>query len=124
MTVTLQQELSRQGYSIADVLPVSGEDIGTLIDRRIPLTAAVKTGSLAEVSALAGMIPTAQQGLVWFAIINRGWAIPDLRVQQDQLLQAIQAHWGVAEVPPNLATKVRMQEGEYRYGDPRRNVEP
>ncbi|NJL46895.1 MAG: D-alanyl-D-alanine carboxypeptidase [Leptolyngbyaceae cyanobacterium SM2_5_2] len=42
MTVALQQALSQQGYSIADVLPVSGEDVGTLIDRRIPPTAAVK----------------------------------------------------------------------------------
>ncbi len=124
MTVALQRELSQQGYSIADVLPVSGEDVGTLIDRRIPPTAAVKTGSLAEVSALAGMVPTANQGPVWFAIINRGWAIPSLRVQQDQLLQAIQAHWGVSEVPPDMATKVRMQTGNYRYGDPNRNVDP
>ncbi|HIK43913.1 MAG TPA: D-alanyl-D-alanine carboxypeptidase [Leptolyngbyaceae cyanobacterium M65_K2018_010] len=36
MTVALQQELAQQGYSIADLLPVAGEDIGTLIDRRIP----------------------------------------------------------------------------------------
>ncbi|NJL46896.1 MAG: hypothetical protein HC929_04545 [Leptolyngbyaceae cyanobacterium SM2_5_2] len=79
---------------------------------------------MAEVSALAGMIPTADQGPVWFAIINRGWAIPDFRVQQDQLLQAIQAHWGVAEAPPALITKVRMQTGDYRYGDPNRNVDP
>lgn len=121
MTVALHQELGQQGYSIADVLPVSGEDVGTLIDRRIPATAAVKTGSLAEVSALAGMVPTAEHGPVWFAIINRGWAIPDLRVQQDQLLQAIQAHWGTATVSPDMATQVRMQTENYRYGDPRRN---
>ncbi|MEO1068526.1 MAG: D-alanyl-D-alanine carboxypeptidase, partial [Cyanobacteria bacterium J06638_6] len=95
MTLAIQRKLSTQGFSVADVLPVAGEDIGTLIDRRLPSTAAVKTGSLAEVSALAGMVPTAQKGPVWFAIINKGWDIPDLRVQQDQLLQAIQTHWGV-----------------------------
>ncbi|MBE9139548.1 D-alanyl-D-alanine carboxypeptidase [Nodosilinea sp. LEGE 07088] len=121
MTVAIQQKLSAQGFSVVDVLPVAGEDIGTLIDRRLPPTAAVKTGSLAEVSALAGMVPTAQKGPVWFAIINQGWDIPDLRVQQDQLLQAIQAHWGVADAPPELRTKVVMQTGPYRYGDPSRN---
>lgn len=121
IAVTIQQELSQQGFSVADVLPVSGEDIGTLIDRRIPPTSAVKTGSLAEVSALAGMVPTADRGPVWFAIINRGWDLPDLRVQQDQLLQAIQAHWGVAESPAEMRTKVRMQTGPFRYGDPSRN---
>lgn len=124
MTVALQREMERQGYSVADVLPVSGEDVGTLIDRRLPAAAAVKTGTLAEVSALAGMVPTADQGSVWFAIINRGWAIPDLRVQQDQLVQAIQAHWGTATVPATMATQVRMQTDPYRYGDPRRNVAP
>jgi D-alanyl-D-alanine carboxypeptidase/D-alanyl-D-alanine-endopeptidase (penicillin-binding protein 4) len=120
LLAALQHKLEAQGFSISDILPVSGEDVGTLIDRRIPVKSAVKTGSLAEVSALAGMVPTAEKGPVWFAIINRGWAISDLRVQQDFLLQAIQAHWGVAEVSPDLATKVRMQEGDYRYGDPGR----
>ncbi|WP_347403974.1 D-alanyl-D-alanine carboxypeptidase [Nodosilinea sp. FACHB-13] len=121
MTTAIQRELSAQDFSVADVLPVSGEDMGTLIDRRIPATAAVKTGSLAEVSALAGMVPTAEKGPVWFAIINKGWDIPDLRVQQDQLLQAIQAHWGAAEAPADLRTKVVMQTGPFRYGDPSRN---
>jgi D-alanyl-D-alanine carboxypeptidase/D-alanyl-D-alanine-endopeptidase (penicillin-binding protein 4) len=116
----LQDKLEPQGFSISDILPVSGEDVGTLIDRRIPAQSAVKTGSLAEVSALAGILPTAERGPVWFAIINRGWAISDLRVQQDFLLQAMQEHWGQADVPPALAPKVRMQEGDYRYGDPAR----
>lgn len=122
LTVALQQELSPHGFSVADVLPVAGEDTGTLIDRRLPQTAAVKTGTLSEVSALSGMIPTADRGPVWFAIINRGWDLSGLRVQQDQLLQAIQAQWGVAEAPPEMRTKVRMQQGAFRYGDPDRNV--
>ncbi|MGB3201811.1 MAG: D-alanyl-D-alanine carboxypeptidase [Nodosilinea sp.] len=121
MTVAMQRELGAQGFSVADVMPVAGEDIGTLIDRRLPPTAAVKTGSLAEVSALAGMMPTAEKGPVWFAIINKGWDIPNLRVQQDQLVQAIQAHWGAAEAPAEMRTKVRMQTGPFRYGDPSRN---
>ncbi|WP_017301467.1 D-alanyl-D-alanine carboxypeptidase [Nodosilinea nodulosa] len=117
----LQRELSSQGFSIADLLPVSGEDAGTLRDRRLPPTAAVKTGSLSEVSALAGMVPTAEKGPVWFAILNKGWDIPDLRSQQDQLIQAIQAHWGVAEAPADLRPKIHLQTGSFRYGDPDRN---
>jgi len=122
LTVALQQALAPHGLSVADVLPVAGEDVGTLIDRRIPQTAAVKTGTLAEVSALSGMVPTAEKGPVWFAIINRGWDLSGLRVQQDHLLQAIQAHWGVADAPPEMRTKVRMQQGDFRYGDPDRNI--
>ncbi len=124
LMATLQHQLGQQGYSISDVLPVAGQDIGTLVDRRLPATAAVKTGSLAEVSALAGVVPTATQGLVWFSIINRGWNITDLRTEQDNLVLAIQDHWGTARVTADLAPKVRMQEGDFRYGDPRRNLTP
>jgi hypothetical protein len=37
---------------------------------------------------------------------------------------AIQNHWGTARVTADLAPKVRMQEGDFRYGDPRRNLTP
>lgn len=124
LMAALQHQLGQHNYSISDVLPVVGQDIGTLVDRRLPPTAAVKTGSLAEVSALAGMVPTATQGPVWFAILNRGWNITDLRTQQDNLVLAIQEHWGAAQVTADLTPKVRMQEGEFRYGDPRRNLAP
>ncbi|MFM7219576.1 MAG: D-alanyl-D-alanine carboxypeptidase [Nodosilinea sp.] len=124
LMATLQHQLGQQGYSISDVLPVAGQDIGTLVDRRLPATAAVKTGSLAQVSALAGVVPTATQGPVWFAILNRGWNISDLRTQQDNLVLAIQDHWGAAQVTTDLTPKVRMQEGNFRYGDPRRNLTP
>jgi D-alanyl-D-alanine carboxypeptidase/D-alanyl-D-alanine-endopeptidase (penicillin-binding protein 4) len=70
------------------------------------------------------MVPTATQGPVWFAIINRGWNISDLRAQQDSLVQAIQDRWGAAEVTVDLTPKVRMQEGDFRYGDPLRNLAP
>jgi D-alanyl-D-alanine carboxypeptidase/D-alanyl-D-alanine-endopeptidase (penicillin-binding protein 4) len=58
----LQHQLVEQGYSISDVLPVVGQDIGTLVNRRLPTTAAVKTGTLAEVSALAGVVPNGRPG--------------------------------------------------------------
>jgi D-alanyl-D-alanine carboxypeptidase/D-alanyl-D-alanine-endopeptidase (penicillin-binding protein 4) len=69
-------------------------------------------------------VPTATQGLVWFSIINRGWNISDLRTEQDNLVLAIQNHWGAARVTADLTPKVRMQEGDFRYGDPRRNLTP
>ena len=122
LMVALQQQLGQQNYSISDILPVVGQDIGTLVDRRLPATTAVKTGSLAEVSALAGVVPTASQGPVWFAILNRGWNITDLRTEQDNLVLAIQDHWGAARVTADLTPKVRMQEVDFRYGDPRRNL--
>lgn len=95
-------------YTIADVFPVAGLDKGTLKERRIPLSAVVKTGTLSDVSALAGVLPSRDRGLVWFAILNRGTAIEELRQQQDNALQAMIRTWGMplspqADVAPTLA---------------------
>ena len=38
----------------------------------MPTATVMKTGTLNDVSALAGVMPTRDRGLVWFAIINRG----------------------------------------------------
>ncbi|MEP0916081.1 D-alanyl-D-alanine carboxypeptidase [Leptolyngbya sp. DQ-M1] len=81
--------------SIADFFPASSIDReGTLEDRSMPARSVVKTGTLNQVSALAGVLPTRDRGLVCFAIINRGTDILELRHQQDVLLQALQKEWG------------------------------
>lgn len=121
MLMTLQEMLQPGGFSVADVLPIAGEDGGTLENRQIPMKSAVKTGSLAEVSALAGFIPTQERGPVWFAIINRGWALEELRIEQDNLLNAVQAHWGATDAPATLQAKVKFLAPPYQLGDPSRN---
>ncbi|HEY9764256.1 MAG TPA: D-alanyl-D-alanine carboxypeptidase [Trichocoleus sp.] len=121
MLVAIEDKLKPQGFSVADVLPVSGEDVGTLVNRQIPLKSAVKTGSLAEVSALAGFIPTQERGPVWFTIINWGWDLNGLRIQQDTLLKQIQAHWGVADAPSTFQSKVHLKQSPYQLGNPDRN---
>ncbi|HBK64038.1 MAG TPA: D-alanyl-D-alanine carboxypeptidase, partial [Cyanobacteria bacterium UBA11166] len=81
--------------NIADVFPLSGRDKnGTMHGRKMPLGTAMKTGTLREVSALAGAIPTRDRGLVWFAIINRGNDIPKFRAQQDEILSKLTQQWG------------------------------
>ena len=72
--------------------------------RKLPLGTAMKTGTLREVSALAGAIPTRDRGLVWFAIINRGNDIPSFRAQQDQILGQLAQKWGdLPNFNPNLS---------------------
>lgn len=121
MLVALQAKLQSQGFSVADVLPVAGEDVGTLVERQLPLKSAVKTGTLSEVSALAGVIPTEQRGPVWFTIINAGWDLDGFRRHQDDLLNQVQSHWGQAEAPGSLQPKVRLTQSPYQLGDPSRN---
>ncbi|MEO0868177.1 MAG: D-alanyl-D-alanine carboxypeptidase, partial [Cyanobacteria bacterium J06642_11] len=84
----IQSKLQAHQLNFADLFPVSGTDVGTLIDRSIPQNASVKTGSLAVVSALAGAFPTAEKELVWFTIINYGSGLETLRDRQDRLLAA------------------------------------
>lgn len=81
--------------AVSDLFPVAGRDQrGTMIDRQMPKGIVAKTGTLNQVSALAGMIPTSEHGDVWFAIINNGtWDIRGYRRQQDEFLQALDNHW-------------------------------
>lgn len=101
MFMAIQRELLPYQLSVADLFPTSGRDHrGTLQTRRIPAATVIKTGTLRDVSALAGVMPTRDRGLVWFAIINRGWDVAGFRSQQDQLLQRLLQQWQVAPAVP------------------------
>ncbi|MEH2324100.1 MAG: D-alanyl-D-alanine carboxypeptidase [Nostoc sp.] len=90
MLMAIQIEASAHQLNLADLFPMSGFDHrGTLHTRHIPLATVIKTGTLRDVSALAGVMPTRDRGLVWFAIINRGTNVWGLRAGQDQLLQSV-----------------------------------
>lgn len=96
MFAAIDRYIHPRNLTIADLFPVSGVDREgtTLEDRDVPKPAVVKTGTLNEVSALAGVLPTRDRGLVWFAIINRGTDITSLRKQQDSFLHQLQQQWG------------------------------
>jgi D-alanyl-D-alanine carboxypeptidase/D-alanyl-D-alanine-endopeptidase (penicillin-binding protein 4) len=100
MFATTQRYLQFRNLTIADLFPVSGVDGGTIDYRKIPQDAVVKTGTLNDVSALAGVVPTRDRGFVWFVLINRGTDLDDLRDRQDQLLQAIVQQWGAVSTRP------------------------
>jgi D-alanyl-D-alanine carboxypeptidase/D-alanyl-D-alanine-endopeptidase (penicillin-binding protein 4) len=103
----LQRYLEPQNLTIADIFPIAGTDIGTIEARNIPAAAVVKTGTLNDVSALAGVVPTRDRGLIWFSIINRGSDLDDLRAQQDVLLQQIVNRWGAIKPIPTAITPRR-----------------
>lgn len=97
MLVALQRQLQTNQLNVADIFPVVGRDRGTLGRRSLPVGAAVKTGTLDEVSSLAGVFPTRDRGLVWFSIINVGTAdLQRLHAEQDLLLQRLVQQWGSA----------------------------
>jgi serine-type D-Ala-D-Ala carboxypeptidase/endopeptidase (penicillin-binding protein 4) len=110
----------QQQLTIADLFPTAGTDHkGSMLDRKMPLGTTVKTGTLNEVSALTGALPTRDRGLVWFTIINRGTQIAQLRQQQDHLLQNLLTQWGQpADMPWGIT---RHNTTPPYLGDPGRN---
>jgi serine-type D-Ala-D-Ala carboxypeptidase/endopeptidase (penicillin-binding protein 4) len=118
---TLQQNLQPANLNLADIFPVAGaEYVGTLKDRRLPVGTTMKTGTLNEVSALGGVLPTRDRGLVWFVILNKGSQIAKLRQQQDTLLQSLIKEWGQVTPTPLVVTKHNRPPAY--FGDPVRNI--
>jgi D-alanyl-D-alanine carboxypeptidase/D-alanyl-D-alanine-endopeptidase (penicillin-binding protein 4) len=123
MFMRIQRYLQPYNLTIADFFPVSGRDHrGTLETRHVPTATVVKTGTLNDVSALAGVMPTRDRGLVWFAIINRGNDIESFRTQQDQLLQRLLKRWGIAQTTPiGIIPRTETNDGTRHLGDISRN---
>jgi serine-type D-Ala-D-Ala carboxypeptidase/endopeptidase (penicillin-binding protein 4) len=126
MYIALQRYLYQQldkNYTIADIFPVAGKDEGTVQDRTMPQASVVKTGTLFNVSALAGMLPTKDYGVVYFAIINRGEDIEGLRTKQDSFLQSLQKQFGgIPESPLTaIAPGFSHAEADIKIGDAARN---
>jgi D-alanyl-D-alanine carboxypeptidase/D-alanyl-D-alanine-endopeptidase (penicillin-binding protein 4) len=115
MLMKIDSLLSDRTLQVVDLFPVAGRDrVGTMQNRTIPTGIGVKTGTLNRVSALAGVIPTQSNGLIWFAIINSGNQTEYYRQQQDQLLQQLAQHW-------QLQTPTLNNSASSYFGDPNRN---
>ncbi len=123
MLKALQEQLQGHDLNVADLFPVMGRERGTLRDRQIAPGTPLKTGTLDEVSSLAGVLPTRDRGLVWFSIMDIGTAdLTQLHNRQDIFLQAMTQQWGVASpVPPALQPSDRLKSYQEVLGDPARN---
>ncbi|WP_427161177.1 D-alanyl-D-alanine carboxypeptidase [Aliinostoc sp. HNIBRCY26] len=105
MLMAIQQEAANHQLNLADLFPTSGFDKrGTMQHRHLPMATVMKTGTLRDVSALAGVVPTRDRGLVWFAIINRGPQITAFRQEQDKLLQNLVKQLEISPSVPNALT--------------------
>lgn len=123
MMLGIQGYLQDKQLNVGNLFPVMGRDVGTLKGRSMPANAVVKTGTLNEVSALAGVIPTRDRGLIWFTNINYGAGdIGIFHEQQDAMLQRMQQKWGVpAPIPPSIRPTDRSNSLSNRIGAPERN---
>jgi len=129
MLIAIQRSLKssvaagqQPAYTIADLFPVAGRDQGTLVGRFIPTSTVIKTGTLSDVSTLAGIMPTRDRGLVYFAILNRGDDLNDFRDRQDDLLQTLVRQWKTTlQLPTTVVPSPPASPSQNRLGSPERN---
>ncbi len=122
MLMALQQEAFTYQLDLADLFLMSGLDHrGTIHGRHIPPATVIKTGTLRDVSALAGVMPTRDRGLVWFAIINRGTNLAGFRTGQDQLLQRLVQQLQIAPSLPAALTPHPSLNAAHELGTVSRN---
>lgn len=118
MLLAIDTLLKPFNLQVLDIFPVAGRDsIGTMENRNLPSGTTVKTGTLNQVSALAGYIALDEERRVWFTIINNGWQIRHFRKQQDQLLQQLTQHWDYSS-----DKFAEGSESQVYLGDPARNI--
>ena len=98
--IAIHNLLQPDGLSLSDVFPIAGRDNGTIVRRKLPRHAVVKTGTLNAVSTLGGVIFTRQHGPVWFALLNQGSNLAALRAHQDTLLRSLTRAWGSVDDAP------------------------
>ncbi|MEQ9232925.1 D-alanyl-D-alanine carboxypeptidase [Coleofasciculus sp. E2-BRE-01] len=98
--LAIARYLQPYNMSLGDILAVVGQDEGILNERPLPPFAIVKSGSLNNVSALGGALPTQQQGILWFSTMNRGYNLEGFRTQQEALLQSFMSQWGAVQSLP------------------------
>ncbi len=102
-----------EGLTLADLFPMSNCNCGTIEGRKMPKWAIVKTGTLSDVSALAGVVQTQQHGVVWFSLINRGEGnIDDFHRSQDHVLQNLVAKWGLPKSPSPSFTETPWRDSD------------
>lgn len=115
--LAVERYLQPYNMTVADVLTVVGKDKGILSERPLPKLAVIKSGTLDNVSALGGALPTQKQETVWFVIMNGGANVESFRTQQEVLLKGFLNQWGAVQAsPPELTanpariTKVSRSE--------------
>ena len=112
MFLAIERFLQPYNMTVGDIFTIVGQDEGILDERSLPSLSVVKSGSLNNVSALAGALPTQNQGIVWFAIMNFGENLSGFRNQQENLLNNFANQWGTVQSLPVKLTANRARKSK------------
>jgi D-alanyl-D-alanine carboxypeptidase/D-alanyl-D-alanine-endopeptidase (penicillin-binding protein 4) len=111
MLMAIHNRAQLEGLTLADFFPSSNCNCGTIEGRKIPMGTIAKTGTLSDVSALAGIIQTKDHGGFWFAIVNRGdGGIDTFHESQERILQALVDKWGFPKSPSSLFVETTWKD--------------
>jgi len=96
----IDHNLVPQGFSVSDIMPIFQRDPGTLSHRQLPPGVTAKTGTLWDVSTLAGVIAAVDQPVatfdqgntLCFAILNRGANIDFFYQFQEQFVGELKGY--------------------------------
>ncbi len=113
-----QALLKEHGLSLADAFAVVGQDVGVLERRLLPGILIAKSGTLSGVSTLAGVLPT-ERGDIWFAVMNGGANLADLRTWQGEFLSRLQSRWGSPAALPERWLPRPLDTGSRTESSPR-----
>lgn len=113
-----QALLEERGLSLADAFAVVGQDVGVLERRLLPGILIAKSGTLSGVSTLAGVLPT-ERGDIWFAVMNGGANLADLRTWQGEFLSRLQSRWGSPAALPERWLPRPLDTRSRRESSPR-----
>ena len=102
MIQSLSNLLKSQNMSLGDVMTIVGQDEGILDPRPLPPGLVVKSGTLNQVSALAGVLPTQSEGPIWFTIFNTQGDVAQFRALQEALLGRMSTTWKIQPNEPLL----------------------
>ena len=115
MFLAIETLLQPYNMTVGDVFSIVGRDEGILKTRSLPHLSVLKSGSLNNVSALAGALPTETQGTVWFAIMNFGSNLEGFRHQQEAQLERFTNQWGAVDsLPVELQTNPQRKSKHSR----------
>ncbi|MFS8924231.1 D-alanyl-D-alanine carboxypeptidase [Synechococcus sp. B60.1] len=118
MLRAIQSLLEEHGLSLADAFAVVGQDVGVLERRLLPGVMIAKSGTLPSVSTLAGVLPT-ERGDIWFAVMNSGANLADLRTSQGEFLSQLQSQWGSPTALPERWLPRSVDTGSRTESSPR-----
>lgn len=113
-----QALLEERGLSLADAFAVVGQDVGVLERRLLPGILIAKSGTLSGLSTLAGVLPT-ERGDIWFAVMNGGANLADLRTWQGEFLSRLQSRWGSPAALPERWLPRPLDTRSRRESSPR-----